>query len=51
MVRLEDGGRRLADAALADLLQIERGVLAVLDPGEHEQLSGLLRTLLITLDP
>lgn len=51
MVRLEDGGRRLADAALADLLQIERNVLAVLDPGEHERLSGLLRALLTTLDP
>jgi DNA-binding MarR family transcriptional regulator len=51
MVRLEDGGRRLADAALADLLQIERNVLAVLDPGEHDRLSGLLRALLTTLDP
>jgi DNA-binding MarR family transcriptional regulator len=50
MVRLEDSGRLLADAALADLLQIERGVLAVLRPAEHEQLSGLLRTLLSTLE-
>ena len=51
MVRLEDSGRLLADAALADLLQTERNVLAVLDPGEHERLSGLLRSLLTTLDP
>jgi len=51
MVRLEDSGRLLADAALADLLQTERNVLAVLDPGEHERLSGLLRALLTTLDP
>src|SRR5687768_8399530 len=50
MVRLEDSGRRVADAALADLLQIERGVLAVLDPGEHERLAGLLRELLTTFD-
>jgi DNA-binding MarR family transcriptional regulator len=50
MVRLEDTGRRVADAALADLLQIERGVLAVLDPGEHERLAGLLRELLTTFD-
>lgn len=50
MVQLEDGGRLLADAALADLLQVERGVLAVLDPGEHQRLSGILRDLLTTLE-
>jgi DNA-binding MarR family transcriptional regulator len=50
MVQLEDGGRLLADAALADLLQVERGVLSVLDPGEHERLSGILRDLLTTLE-
>lgn len=50
MVRLEDSGRLLADAALADLLLIERGVLAVLDPAEHERLAGLLRELLTTLE-
>jgi DNA-binding MarR family transcriptional regulator len=50
MVRLEDSGRLLADAALADLLQVERGVLAVLEPGENERLAGLLRDLLITLE-
>jgi DNA-binding MarR family transcriptional regulator len=50
MVRLEDSGRLLADGALADLLQIERSVLAVLDPGQHDHLSGLLRDLLTSLE-
>jgi DNA-binding MarR family transcriptional regulator len=51
MVRLEEGGLALADAALADLLQVERQVLAVLGAEQHEQLAGLLRTLLTTFDP
>lgn len=51
MVHLEDGGRVLADAALADLLRIERDALAVLGEGELDQLGGLLRTLLTTFDP
>jgi DNA-binding MarR family transcriptional regulator len=50
MVSLEDSGRRLADAALADLLQVERDVLAILATGEHERLAGLLRDLLTTLE-
>jgi DNA-binding MarR family transcriptional regulator len=50
MVRLEDSGRQLADAALADLLQIERGVLKSLEPDEHERLAGLLRELLTALE-
>jgi DNA-binding MarR family transcriptional regulator len=50
MVRLDESGRRLADAALADLLQIESGLLAILDPGEREELSRLLRDLLTTLE-
>jgi len=50
MVHLEDSGRALADAALADLLQIERTVLAVLDPDQNEHLSGLLRDLLTSLE-
>ena len=50
MVQLDNSGRQVADAALADLLQIERGVLAVLGAGEHERLSGLLRELLTTFD-
>jgi DNA-binding MarR family transcriptional regulator len=51
MVRLEDGGRELADTALADLLEVETGLLAVLDPGENKELSRLLRDLLTTFDP
>jgi DNA-binding MarR family transcriptional regulator len=51
MVRLEASGRQLADAALADLLEIERDLLAVLDLDEHEHLARLLRDLLTTLDP
>ncbi len=50
MVRLEDGGRSVADAALADLLEVESGLLAVLDPGEHKELSRLLRDLLTGFD-
>jgi DNA-binding MarR family transcriptional regulator len=51
MVRLEEGGRILADAALADLLEVERRVLAVLDESEHEHLAALLRELLVTFRP
>ena len=50
MVQLEDSGRRLADAALADLLEIERTVLSVIDAGEQDRLSGLLRELLTSLE-
>lgn len=50
MVQLEDSGRRLADAALADLLAIERAVLSVIDAGEQDRLSGLLRELLTSLE-
>ena len=50
MVQLEDSGRRLADAALADLLEIERAVLSVIDAGEQDRLSGLLRELLTSLE-
>jgi DNA-binding MarR family transcriptional regulator len=50
MVSLEDSGRALADAALADLLQVERDVLAVLETGEPERLAGLLRDLLTALE-
>jgi DNA-binding MarR family transcriptional regulator len=50
MVRLEPAGLRLADAALADLLAVESGLLATLKPGEHDELSRLLRDLLTTFD-
>lgn len=48
MVCLEERGRVLADAALADLLDVESRVLSALKPAEHDQLSGLLRELLST---
>jgi DNA-binding MarR family transcriptional regulator len=51
MVGLLDSGKELADTALADLLEVERSVLDVLDLGEHEQLSRLLRDLLTAFDP
>jgi DNA-binding MarR family transcriptional regulator len=51
MVRLEESGRKVADAALADLLEVESSVLAALDPGEHDRLAGLLRDLLTAFDP
>jgi DNA-binding MarR family transcriptional regulator len=51
MVRLEESGRQLADAALDDLLQIERGLLGVLGETERDRLARLLRDLLTTLDP
>ncbi len=50
MVRLEAGGRAVADSALADLLEVERSVLAALDTGEHDQLSRLLRDLLTAFE-
>jgi DNA-binding MarR family transcriptional regulator len=49
MVCLEEAGRVLADTALADLLEVESGVLSVLKPTERDQLSGLLRELLTAL--
>jgi DNA-binding MarR family transcriptional regulator len=51
MVRLEESGRRLADAALADLLEVETGLLAVLEPDEPKRLAVLLRELLTSLEP
>jgi DNA-binding MarR family transcriptional regulator len=46
MVRLEPSGVTLADSALADLLEVERGLLSVLGPGEQDHLSRLLRDML-----
>ena len=51
MVTLEDTGKLLADTALADLLEVERSVLTVLDQAEHQQLSRLLRDLWTAFDP
>jgi len=50
LVTLTDAGKDRVDAALEDLLRSERGLLAGLDDGQRESLSGLLRTLLAPLD-
>lgn len=50
IVRLTDGGAEKVDAALADLLARERGLLEVLGAGEGEQLASLLRRLLAAFE-
>jgi DNA-binding MarR family transcriptional regulator len=46
LVRLTEDGRSRVQAALSDLLDFERDVLAVISPDEREQLANVLRTLL-----
>ena len=50
LVRLTDRGLAVADAALADLLDTERELLAALDARQRDQLAGLLRLLLGPFD-
>ena len=50
IVRLTAGGAEKVDAALADLLARERGLLEVLGPDEGEQLAALLRRLLAAFE-
>jgi DNA-binding MarR family transcriptional regulator len=50
MVQLGTGGRTLVDAALADLLALESGVLSALDVPDRERVAELLRTMLLALD-
>jgi DNA-binding MarR family transcriptional regulator len=50
MVRLTPQGRALVDTALADLLERERVLLAVLDPVRRRELAGLLRRLVAPFD-
>lgn len=45
IVTLTDEGLAVVDAAFADLLARERGILAGLDAAEHAQLADLLRRL------
>jgi len=45
-VTLTTAGRTVVDAAMADLLEQERILLAELPPSEHDHLSELLRRLL-----
>lgn len=56
LVALTDHGREVVDAALLDHLDNEQRLLGAPDPGEREQLAGLLRKLLVSppireLDP
>jgi DNA-binding MarR family transcriptional regulator len=46
LVQLTEAGRDAVDAALAELLAAERGILAGLDVTEHDQLTRSLRLLL-----
>jgi len=50
LVRLTPRGKDTVDAAMADLLASEQHLLAELEPAEAEQLTGLLRRLLLPLD-
>src|SRR5690606_35724930 len=50
LVRLTPRGKETVDAAMADLLHSEQELLAELDPAEAEQLTSLLRRLLLPLD-
>jgi DNA-binding MarR family transcriptional regulator len=47
LVRLTDAGRTAVDAALADLLQAERALLAGLAEDDQHQLAQTLRRLLV----
>jgi DNA-binding MarR family transcriptional regulator len=51
MVRLEPGGQELVDAALADLLTVERDLLEALEAGDRATLADLLRQLTTRFDP
>jgi DNA-binding MarR family transcriptional regulator len=50
LVQLTERGQTVADAALTDLLEQERGLLAGLDISERDLLASLLRLLLSPFD-
>jgi DNA-binding MarR family transcriptional regulator len=50
LVTLTEQGQEVVDAALADLLDSERELLASLNAGQRDQLASLLRTLLAPFD-
>jgi DNA-binding MarR family transcriptional regulator len=50
LVRLTAEGRTRVDAALADLLDHERRILAALEDAEQKVLAGLLRSLVAPFD-
>lgn len=47
LVTLTPDGREQVDAAMADLLEAERAIMATLDPADCEQLASSLRRLLL----
>ncbi|WP_439694359.1 MarR family winged helix-turn-helix transcriptional regulator [Curtobacterium sp. SP.BCo] len=49
LVSLTAEGRAAVDAAIADLLAAERGILSGVSDAEQDQLSGLLRRLILGL--
>ncbi|MEK6344933.1 MAG: MarR family transcriptional regulator, partial [Curtobacterium sp.] len=49
LVALTPSGRQAVDAAIADLLAAERGILDEVSGPEQAQLSGLLRRLILGL--
>lgn len=49
-VRLTDAGRQRVDAALTDLLERERHLLAELSAGDRAALANLLKTLVLPFD-
>jgi DNA-binding MarR family transcriptional regulator len=51
LVELTRAGRRKVDAAMARHADAEQRLVAHLDPGERDQLSGLLRKLLLGVEP
>lgn len=50
LVRLTGQGLRRTDAAIAELVSAESGLLAALSRGDREVLAGLLRTLSLGFD-
>ncbi|KNX38552.1 MarR family winged helix-turn-helix transcriptional regulator [Luteipulveratus halotolerans] len=50
LVALTPKGRRLIDRAVAEHIENERDILAGLSLRQQDQLAGLLRTLLVSLD-
>ncbi len=49
-VRLTSAGKDRVDAAMADLLERERDLLATLTPRQQEALAALLRALVTPFD-
>jgi DNA-binding MarR family transcriptional regulator len=49
-VRLTTSGKEAVDSALADLLRSEQDLLAALSTRQQEQLSGLLRSLVLPFE-